>query len=98
MSNNRENILRLTWSLGLCSAAMVILAPALGAAAAFPADGLGALPANVIPPPLSYRTARYFERHPAAWADFVSHLPVSRPKRRRQGARTQDRARARGRW
>lgn len=33
------------------------------------------LPANVIPPPLSTETIKYFRSHPAAWSAFVAKLP-----------------------
>ena len=59
----------------MSAAAIMTLGLALGSAAAGHADGLGPLPANVILPPLSYRGVQYFKSHPAAWADFVSHLP-----------------------
>ncbi len=91
MSNPSLNSSRKIWSVrpvaALCAAAAMTCGPATGAFAAGHAPRLGVLPANVIPPPLSYRTARYFESHPAAWADFVSHLP-------RQSADTAEPSRA----
>lgn len=59
----------------LCTAAAVTFGLGLGAATASPAQGVGALPAGVIPPPMSFPKAQYFKSHPEAWAAFVSHLP-----------------------
>ena len=79
MSNTNLNASSPGWSrrpaAALCAAAALACGLATGVAAAGQAPQLGALPANVIPPPLSHPRARYFQSHPAAWAEFVSHLP-----------------------
>jgi hypothetical protein len=72
-STNAARSLRSTTALG--AAAVMTLGLALGVSAASHAAEIGALPANVIPPPLSYPKAQYFKSHPDAWAAFVSHLP-----------------------
>ncbi len=75
---------RMEWRLGvpavLCAAAVVAAGPAPRAAAAVRSDALAALPANVIPPPLSHPTVEFFRNHPAAWADLVSQLPRQSPE------------------
>jgi hypothetical protein len=34
-----------------------------------------AVPADKLPPPISVAKARYFQKNPAAWSEFVAHLP-----------------------
>ncbi len=79
MSKNSCNRASSAWSLrtttALRTTAAMTFGLALGAAAGGHAAELGALPPNVIPPPLSFSQAQYFKSHPAAWATFVSRLP-----------------------
>jgi hypothetical protein len=55
----------------LCVAAVSSFGMVAGAYAQIP----GALPPNVVAPPLSYPKAQYFKNHPDAWAAFASRLP-----------------------
>jgi hypothetical protein len=72
-SSNIERRARRTTAL--CAAALITAGLSLGAPTASGAQAFGTLPANVIPPPMSYPKAQYFKSHPAAWAAFVARLP-----------------------
>ena len=69
---------KVLFGLGLAVSALLLAMPQSRAQSLDAADSaLAALsvPQDKLPPPLSVAKSRYFQKNPAAWSEFVSHLP-----------------------
>jgi hypothetical protein len=80
-----------------CTATAMTFGLAFGPVTVGHAEGPGALPAGVVPPPMSFARAQYFKSHPEAWAAFVAGLPRQTPDTSEQ-SRTAGKPGASGPW
>src|SRR5450432_3189946 len=68
-SEGMSNKVRRSWVVAGMAAAGLVAAGSAWAASPL------TVPAGVVAPRLSVAKAKYFESHPAAWTDFIAHLP-----------------------